>query len=234
MILLFYYLKRYYYLSILFNVLILFSIFDENIKRQNETGYFYYTFFLATVVSYLVLFSFKYRQRPFRVFLSFSAMRLTSWSSFIKHELANVFWIYNISYYDYRNSVEYDPLDIPSICSEIDGELERAQIYLRFYDVNVVPQPVHIPTAMQDTIYNEYMGGPTESKPDYYRYEVEKSLEKFNNRFNRFQVVTSEVYAGTHKNITSFIPYGNESHFEFALRIVRAMRESYNCMVSRF
>jgi len=227
MIRLFFILKKYFYIIIFINALIIFYL-----KRNFPEGHAYFMMNQILIISlgflYGLMFAFRFINKRFHVFLSFSASRSQFWSRYIRTHLKHLFWTYNISYYDYRDyPVEYDQMDIPNICNEISNALENSDVYARFFDENVEARPITRQGRFYRSKFNWYTGKITDSNPDYYKFEVNESYNKFNNKFVRYQFSAPGSSLSTSPHITNLIPWPGEGQIKFGIRAVQTMRNLF-------
>jgi len=190
--------------------------------------------FCICFMVYVLVFSIacmKHRKKcqGFKVYLSFSERRIPGMAQYINDFLKHAFYIFNIDYYDFREHKQFQYLNEPAICEEIDKNLADSDIYLRFISHGLEPNKSHtVNDLWKDVKYNPYTHNLS-GKLDYTDYEVNQSFDKFgfNNPNNRFQIVPSEMMISPMEHIHTVYIGPEESALNFTLRLIKELSRGY-------
>jgi len=173
---------------------------------------------------------FRKMKPKIKVYLSFSERRLPRCVQFIDDYLKPAFNASNIDYYDFREHEQFHFLNEPAIYEEIDKNLAKSDIFVRFFDRGMEPNRIYpVDDLWDDVIINPFTFNES-GIPDYTEYEVNASFEKFgfNNPYNRFQLVPYGIGDSPMVHITSiyFDPDGEGE--DSTKRIINELTKGYH------
>jgi len=173
---------------------------------------------ISFIIFLLLLFSLSviFRKKKFKVYLSFSEIRIPQWARYITNYLKLAFKAFNIDYYDFREYKRINIYDERAICNAIYKNLSNSDIFLRFIDKNLEPYRI---SHADD--FNEWL--------DYSEYEINVSYDEFGfiNPYNRVQIVAPGIGLAPMNHIHSIFVDPQESEFDFALRVIEELTAGY-------
>lgn len=218
---------------------------DVDLTLSDVMSYLTSTMFIYTVliivsvsifIALLIVVATRLATKNIRVFCSFSGRRSRYWGKFISRPMKIVFFFMNISYFDYRAGAKRtNPLNIPENCNTIDRELQRSDVYVRFYDVHVANRFILTQTYMANMIDNRFTNTMTPRNFDYLNdYEVEKSAEFFGGRHQRIEVVLlDEMPRGMgpdERRVSVVYHLSSDSQWMLAIALAKKIRRMYRVL----
>ncbi|WP_461255283.1 hypothetical protein [Treponema sp. R80B11-R83G3] len=221
--------KNNYFLLAIMVVLAIVTYLRGNIKVfRNCLFYSVILMALMLVFSIASMIHRKKHQR-FKVYLSFSVRRIPWLTQYISDYLKHAFWIFNIDYYDFREHEQFHFLNEFAICAEIDKNLADSDIFLRFIDKGLEPnKPRLVRDLWEDIRFNPFTR-ELSSIPDYAKYEVDISYDKFGftNPNNRFQIVSTEIMVSPMEHIQTIYIDTEDSHsaLNFTLKVINKLSQ---------